>query len=106
LDIPELSFEEDQPAAPAFDDLDAEFASLLTDMNATEIASAPTQSRGYDDESHSAGCSGYDRRDLRAGAQAAPVAAASLAAAKEYDAGDLPGRRPVWQEEDFGAGEV
>ncbi|TGS57650.1 hypothetical protein EN826_032510, partial [Mesorhizobium sp. M1D.F.Ca.ET.183.01.1.1] len=32
LDIPELNFEEDQPSAPAYDDLDAEFASLLTEM--------------------------------------------------------------------------
>ncbi|TGV78742.1 SPOR domain-containing protein, partial [Mesorhizobium sp. M00.F.Ca.ET.149.01.1.1] len=106
LDIPELSFEEDQPAAPAFDDLDAEFASLLTDMNATEIASAPTQSRGYDDESYSAGFSGYDRRDLRAEAQAAPVAPASLAAANDYDADDLPGSRPVSQAEEFAADEL
>ncbi|WP_292475923.1 hypothetical protein, partial [Mesorhizobium sp.] len=52
LDIPELSFEEDQPAAPAYDDLDAEFAGLLSEMNATEIAQAPVQSRGYEDDSH------------------------------------------------------
>ncbi|MBW8910035.1 MAG: SPOR domain-containing protein, partial [Mesorhizobium sp.] len=51
LDIPELSFEEDQPAAPAYDDLDAEFASLLTDMNATEIAPATAPNRGYEDDS-------------------------------------------------------
>ncbi|MDX8459857.1 SPOR domain-containing protein [Mesorhizobium humile] len=106
LDIPELSFEEDQPAAPAYDDLDAEFASLLTDMNATEIASAPTQNRGYDDESYSAGFNGYDRRDLRAEAPAAPVAPASFAVANDYDADDLPGSRPVSQAEDFAADEL
>ncbi|MDX8532485.1 SPOR domain-containing protein [Mesorhizobium sp. VK25A] len=106
LDIPELSFEEDQPAAPAYDDLDAEFASLLTDMNATEIASAPVQNRGYDDESYNAGFNGYDRRDLRAEAPAAPVAPASFAVANDYDADDVPGSRPVSQAEDFATDEL
>jgi len=106
LDIPELSFEEDQPAAPAYDDLDAEFASLLTDMNATEIASAPAQSRGYDDESYSAGFNGYDRRDLRAEAPAAPATPASFAVANDYDADDLPGSRPVSQSDDFATDEL
>ncbi|MBZ9733702.1 SPOR domain-containing protein [Mesorhizobium sp. CA18] len=106
LDIPELSFEEDQPAASAYDDLDAEFASLLTDMNATEIASAPTQSRGYDDESYNAGFNGYDRRDLRVEAPAAPVTPAALAVANDYDADDLPGSRPVSQADEFAADEL
>ncbi|TGQ17355.1 MULTISPECIES: SPOR domain-containing protein [unclassified Mesorhizobium] len=106
LDIPELSFEEDQPAAAAYDDLDAEFASLLTDMNATEIASAPVQNRGYDDETYGAGFNGYDRRDLRAEAQAAPAAPASFAAANDYDADDLPGSRPVQQQDEFAADEL
>ncbi|MBZ9846413.1 SPOR domain-containing protein [Mesorhizobium sp. CA14] len=106
LDIPELSFEEDQPAASAYDDLDAEFASLLTDMNATEIASAPAQSRGYDDESYNAGFNGYDRRDLRAETPAAPAAPASFAVANDYDADDLPGSRPVSQQDDFASEEL
>ncbi|MGX5801956.1 SPOR domain-containing protein [Bradyrhizobium sp. Arg314] len=106
LDIPELSFEEDQPGASAYDDLDAEFASLLTDMNATEIASAPAQSRGYDDESYSAGFNGYDRRDLRAEAPAAPAAPASFAAANDYDTDDLPGSRPVSQSDNFANDEL
>ncbi|WP_027167256.1 SPOR domain-containing protein [Mesorhizobium sp. WSM3224] len=106
LDIPELSFEEDQPAAAAYDDLDAEFASLLTDMNATEIASAPAQSRGYGDESYNAGFNGYDRRDLRSEAQAAPVAPAAFAVANDHDADDLPGSRPVSQSDGFAADEL
>ena len=106
LDIPELSFEEDQPAAAAYDDLDAEFASLLTDMNATEIAPAPAQSRGYDDESYNAGFNGYDRRDLRSEAQAAPVAPAAAAVANDYDADDLPGSRPVSKADDFATDEL
>ncbi|SFO87339.1 Sporulation related domain-containing protein [Mesorhizobium sp. NFR06] len=106
LDIPELSFEEDQPSAAAYDDLDAEFATLLTDMNATEIASAPVQNRGYDDESYRGGFNGYDRRDLRAEAPAAPVAPASFAAANGYDADDLPGSRPVSQADAFATDEL
>ncbi|TIO50705.1 MAG: SPOR domain-containing protein [Mesorhizobium sp.] len=102
LDIPELSFEEDQPAAPAYDDLDAEFAGLLSEMNATEIATAPAPSRGYDDESYSAGFkTGYDRRELRAETTVAPAAASYAAAASELDADDLPGSRPVSQADDF-----
>lgn len=106
LDIPELSFEEDQPAAAAYDDLDAEFASLLNDMNATDIASASVQNRGYDDETYSAGFNGYDRRDLRAEAPAAPAAQASFAAANDYDADDLPGSRPVSQADEFATDEL
>ncbi|WP_292235194.1 hypothetical protein, partial [Mesorhizobium sp.] len=71
----------------AYDDLDAEFAGLLSEMNATEIAAAPAPSRGYDDESYSAGFkTGYDRRELRAETTAAPAAASYAAAASEFDA--------------------
>ncbi|PSJ58605.1 SPOR domain-containing protein [Pseudaminobacter soli (ex Li et al. 2025)] len=38
LDLPELTFEEDVPTVAAYDDIDAEFASLLNDMNAPEPA--------------------------------------------------------------------
>ncbi|MGX8013549.1 SPOR domain-containing protein [Mesorhizobium sp. ORM8.1] len=106
LDIPELSFEEDQPAAPAYDDLDAEFASLLTDMNATEIAPTTAPKRGYEDDSYNAGFNGYERRDLRAEAPAAPAAPASYAVANDYDADDLPGSRPVSQADDFATDEL
>ncbi|WFP73665.1 SPOR domain-containing protein [Mesorhizobium sp. WSM4906] len=107
LDIPELSFEEDQPAAPAYDDLDAEFAGLLNEMNATEIAAAPVQSRGYDDDSYNTGFkAGYDRRELRAETTAAPAAASHAAAASEFDADDLPGSRPVSQADDFAVDEL
>ncbi|RRI02359.1 SPOR domain-containing protein [Mesorhizobium tamadayense] len=107
LDIPELSFEEDQPAASAYDDLDAEFAGLLNEMNATEIAAAPVQSRGYDDDSYNAGFkTGYDRRELRAEAPAAPAAPSNAAAASGFDADDLPGSRPVSQLDDFATNEL
>ncbi|RWG36537.1 SPOR domain-containing protein [Mesorhizobium sp.] len=107
LDIPELSFEEDQPAAPAYDDLDAEFAGLLSEMNATEIAQAPVQSRGYEDDSHNAGLkTGYDRRELRAETAAAPATLSYAAAASQFDADDLPGSRPVSQADDFAVDEL
>ncbi|PBC03994.1 SPOR domain-containing protein [Mesorhizobium sp. WSM3860] len=107
LDIPELSFEEDQPAAPAYDDLDAEFAGLLSEMNATEIAHAPVQSRGYEDDSHNAGFkAGYDRRELRAETAAAPAPLSYAAAASQFDADDLPGSRPVSQGADFAVDEL
>jgi hypothetical protein len=65
LDIPELHFEEDEPAASGYDDLDAEFASLLTDMNAVDVAAAQADSApsaSYDDESYNAGFKpGYDQ---------------------------------------------
>ncbi|OWK20772.1 hypothetical protein AJ88_26435 [Mesorhizobium amorphae CCBAU 01583] len=50
LDIPELNFEEDQPAASAYDDLEAEFAGLLTEMNAPEVAATPARSTAYEDD--------------------------------------------------------
>ncbi|QKD03540.1 SPOR domain-containing protein [Mesorhizobium loti] len=56
LDIPELHFEEDEPAASGYDDLDAEFASLLTEMNSVEVApAAPASSAAYADDSYNAG---------------------------------------------------
>ncbi|TPK49627.1 SPOR domain-containing protein [Mesorhizobium sp. B2-5-4] len=69
LDIPELHFEEDQPAASGYDDLDAEFASLLTEMNSVEVAPADASAAAYADESYNAGYNpgyvgvnlGYDR---------------------------------------------
>lgn len=65
LDIPELHFEEDEPASPGYDDLDAEFASLLTEMNSVEVApapAAPASSAAYADESYDAGFNrGYEK---------------------------------------------
>ncbi|MBZ9668725.1 SPOR domain-containing protein [Mesorhizobium sp. ES1-3] len=55
LDIPELHFEEDEPAASGYDDLDAEFASLLTEMNSVEVAPAAASAAAYADESYNAG---------------------------------------------------
>ncbi|MEP6566520.1 MAG: SPOR domain-containing protein, partial [Mesorhizobium sp.] len=112
LDIPELNFDEDEPAAAAYDDLDAEFSSLLTDMNATEVAAAPQRNAAYDDDSYSAGFKpGYERNDQRAyTARPAEVpvnAATSYAdAANGFDIDDLPGSQPVSQADDFAVDEL
>ncbi|MER8679462.1 SPOR domain-containing protein [Mesorhizobium sp. M1405] len=109
LDIPELNFDDDEPVAPAYDDLDADFASLLTEMNATDIAPAPVRSAGYDDEYDAGFASGYkqDRGETRAyGAKPAeaPVSAAAASyadAADGFDLAPLPSGQPVSQADDF-----
>ncbi|MBZ9794718.1 SPOR domain-containing protein [Mesorhizobium sp. ES1-4] len=61
LDIPELHFEDDEPGASGYDDLDAEFASLLTEMNSVEVAPAAASAAAYADESYNTGFNpGYD----------------------------------------------
>ncbi|MEO9337059.1 SPOR domain-containing protein [Mesorhizobium sp. SB112] len=53
LDLPELAHEEDVPSAAAYDDLDAEFANLLNDMNPSEpeapAATAAAETDALDD---------------------------------------------------------
>ncbi|WJI52966.1 hypothetical protein NLY44_10000 [Mesorhizobium sp. C089B] len=110
LDIPELSFEQDEPAA--YDDIDAEFAGMLNDMNAVEVA-PPTAARsaGYDDDSYSSGFSSGHELDQRAyAARPAEVLAATQAhhadAAGGFDMDDLPGSQPVSQADDFAVDEL
>ncbi|PZV35002.1 SPOR domain-containing protein [Mesorhizobium kowhaii] len=133
LDIPELHFEEDEPATPGYDDLDAEFSSLLTEMNAVEVAPAPASSASYSDESYNAGFNrgyeepkpGYD--DIKPGydgvkpayqpeartyaarpmeVPARATASAGYADAASFDLGNLPGSQPVSQADDFTVDEL
>ncbi|WP_353829968.1 SPOR domain-containing protein, partial [Mesorhizobium sp.] len=121
LDIPELDSNEDEPPAPAYDDLDTEFANLLSEMNAVDVAAGPARSAAYDDESYNTGFkpgagpqpgagfqsaaefqSGHepDRVETRTYAArpaAAPVSASYADAASGFDLGDLPSGRPVSQ---------
>jgi len=121
LDIPELHFEEDEPATAGYDDLDAEFASLLTDMNAVDVAAAPASSTpgasrapsaSYDDESYSAGFRpGYEPEARTYAARPAemPARAATTAyadAADGFDLDSLPGSQPVSQADDFTVDEL
>ncbi|MER9455239.1 SPOR domain-containing protein [Mesorhizobium sp. M0478] len=110
LDIPELSFEQDEPAA--YDDIDAEFAGMLNEMNAVEVA-PPTAARsaGYDDDSYSSGFGSGHELDQRAyAARPAEVLAATQAhhadAAGGFDMDDLPGSQPVSQADDFAVDEL
>lgn len=113
LDIPELNFDEDEPAAPAYDDLDSDFASLLTEMNAVDVAPASMRSAAYDDESYNAGFnSGYQRdrvetRTYAARPAEAPASAAYADAAGGFDLGELPGGgKPVPRADDFALDEL
>ncbi|WP_027052147.1 SPOR domain-containing protein [Mesorhizobium erdmanii] len=134
LDIPELHFEEDEPATPGYDDLDAEFASLLTEMNSVEVAptaAAPASNASYTDESYSAGFKpghqapayeepthGYDgvkpayqpeARTYVARPAEMPARAATntgYADAAGFDLDNLPGSQPVSQADDFTVDEL
>lgn len=128
LDIPELHFEEDEPASPGYDDLDAEFASLLTEMNSVEVApapAAPASSAAYADESYNAGyTSGYqapsyeepkpalqpEARTYAARPAEMPARAAANTgyadAADGFDLDNLPGSQPVSQANDFTVDEL
>ncbi|PTE11636.1 SPOR domain-containing protein [Mesorhizobium helmanticense] len=113
LDIPEINFEEDEPAAPAYDDLDSDFANLLTEMNAVDVAPTPVRSVAYDDESYNAGFnSGHQRDRVETRTYAArpaetPASAAYADAAGGFDLGELPGGgKPASQADDFALDEL
>ncbi|UVK45760.1 SPOR domain-containing protein [Mesorhizobium sp. AR07] len=125
LDIPELHFEEDEPATPGYDDLDAEFSSLLTEMNAVEVAAAPASSASYSDESYNAGFNrgheepkpGYDgvkpayQPEARTYAarpteMPARAPAAYADAADGFDLDNLPGSQQASQADDFTVDEL
>ncbi|BCG80119.1 SPOR domain-containing protein [Mesorhizobium sp. 113-3-3] len=135
LDIPELHFEEDEPAATGYDDLDAEFASLLTEMNSVEVApapAAPASSAAYADEAFNGGFNqGYqapayeepkpaydgvkpayqpEARTYAARPAEMPARAAANTgyadAADGFDLDNLPGSQPVSQADDFTVDEL
>ncbi|CAN7514792.1 SPOR domain-containing protein [Mesorhizobium sp. LjRoot246] len=136
LDIPELHFEEDQPATPGYDDLDAEFSSLLSEMNAVEVAAAPAGNvagASYDDDSYAAGFTqgydnvkpGYDNAkpgydSVKPGYEpeartyaarpmdmsARAAAPTGYADASGFDLDSLPGSQPVSQADDFTVDEL
>jgi hypothetical protein len=132
LDIPELHFEEDQPATSGYDDLDAEFSSLLHEMNAVEVAAAPAPAgsvagASYDDDSYAAGFKpgydsvnqgydgvklGYEPEARTYAARPMDVSARAAAptgyadAADGFDLDSLPGSQPVAQADDFTVDEL
>lgn len=98
LDIPEVPFESENADKPIYDDLEAEFTTLLTEMNAQEPAAAHTAAYASDAykpdyKQAEAGASAYSKTH---GTQAAAIgndyddpALAGL------DIDDLPGSKPV-----------
>lgn len=113
LDIPELHFDEGETTASGYDDLDAEFASLLTEMNTMEMASGPARAASYEDESYSGGFKPRretDRAETVAYA-AKPVempasAAQFSSAARGFEADELPGSQPLSQADEFAVDEL
>lgn len=100
LDLPELRFEEDAPAPTAYDDLDAEFASLLNEMNAVE---APAPAAAYQPP-RDAWLDRSRAEPVVVPSYAAPVAApayASAAAPTSYAA-----TQPVEVADDIDLGEI
>ena len=76
LDIPEVPFEQDKPETSNFDELDAEFSTLLNEMLPGESA-APVKTAQYDDDAGN----GYKRDRVEMPAYAdSPQAAAAAAA--------------------------
>ena len=64
LDIPELAYEEEPSPAPHYDDIDSEFASLLTTMNgdtaSPEAAAADVRTDDPDHDAWRGAAGGYD----------------------------------------------
>ncbi len=107
LDLPELVFEEDRPASAAFDDLDAEFAGLINEINEADLAPPPAQTSTYDDEPYEAGFRQAAEWDdtpayVMPGAAAATAAAATASRAADFDAANAD-TRPFAPAESFDA---
>ncbi len=103
LDIPELVEEEELPPVSAYDDLDAEFSSLLSEMNAEPLVAAPSSSengtyasfeaRPYVSQMAAMATSAVGPRQAPAPAYADHPEQPAFA----LDEDDLPGSRPVDQ---------
>jgi len=49
LDLPDFVYEDESAPAPTYDDIDAEFSSLLNEMNAADAEASPYAGARYDD---------------------------------------------------------
>ncbi|MGB3538866.1 MAG: SPOR domain-containing protein, partial [Mesorhizobium sp.] len=111
LDLPELAFEEDRPAKTGFDDLDAEFAGLLSELNDPEEAPVPPPAPSYDDEPYEAGfrhVAAQGQGDAPAAYAAQHPAQAAVVASHDdgFDAASAPDMRPFAPVETFAADEL
>ena len=106
LDLPELTFEEDQPAM-AFQDLDAEFAGLINDMNDADVAPVEPKASAYEDEPYQAGFAhAYAHADGQSQIYAAQVpaqAAATPSYDEDFATSASPDMRPFAPSEVFAA---
>lgn len=85
LDLPELIFEEERPSS-SFDDLDAEFAGLINDMNEAPAAPEPARRASYEDEPYQAGfkpAAWHGAAGTEALPHAVPAAAGEAAAVQD-----------------------
>ncbi|CAM5608893.1 hypothetical protein MAUB1S_10328 [Mycolicibacterium aubagnense] len=90
LDIPEVPFEQDKPENSNFDELDAEFSTLLNEMLPGESA-APQQTAQYDDDAGN----GYKRDRVEMPAYA--ELAAGRGCCRRLCGSRLPGLRSSWR---------
>lgn len=110
LDIPDLAFEDDQPSAGKYDDIEAEFANFISEMGETSAAEAAAASRvgSYDDEAYEAGFRRVYQQD-QGNARPGPAQGPAVAAAPYAEGGaglaDLAGDRPFATADSFAADE-
>jgi len=101
LDLPELTFEQDQPEASPYDDLDTEFSSLLNEMNSVEAAPAAVAAPVYEDDAYG----GFSQAQ-RADAYQVGAAGTGRTAASDFDAFGLPGNPPRTENDALAADEL
>jgi hypothetical protein len=94
LDIPDFAFEEKTTEAAGYDELDAEFADLLNEMNDADPAPVASRAKTYDDDAYDAGFR-HDPFEAPAYVEQRSPAASAEAAAAAYVAAAASG---------FGAG--
>ncbi|MGB3388387.1 MAG: hypothetical protein WBA88_10440, partial [Pseudaminobacter sp.] len=110
LDIPEVVYEEEPSQAPVYDDIDAEFANLLNDMNAMEPSSAAPADDAANETAAPAQTHLEERADYVAdfaypAAAAAGAVAAGLGSAAAYGQGQATAsRQNGFDGQDFAAG--
>ena len=92
LDLPELSFEQDEPESVAYDDLDAEFSGLIGTMAAPEPEPAAPRAAAYEDDPYVGGA--HAQYEAPAYAAAAVVAASAGSKAAEFGPAGFAASRP------------
>ncbi|KQZ98454.1 hypothetical protein ASD64_15895 [Mesorhizobium sp. Root157] len=101
LDIPDVPYQSEDAEKPLYDDLEAEFTTLLTEMNTSEPANVAAQPAAYEDDAYGAG---FGRDGSAASAYGNPRQNTQTATVGDdyddqelagFDVDDLPGSRPL-----------